>query len=208
MHTIMQLIDVYTALRKLGLPIFQTNDAAAYLNISVNHVNKLLSRIAKTKQILHLKHGVWIFPDVEPLALPGYLTSPFPAYVSLQSALYYRGMISQIPAVLYAVSVARTHFFKTPIVDVSIHHIQRSFFFGFEIVANKELIKIATPEKALLDIFYLSQTKTRLFHALPEVELPKTFSFNRAKKMIDNITSIRKRTLVKNRFSEFVESLS
>jgi predicted transcriptional regulator of viral defense system len=79
----MKLINVYTKLKQLNLPVIQTNDAAAYLDISVNHANKLLSRISKTNQLIHIKHGVWAFPDIDALVLPGFLASPFPSYIYL-----------------------------------------------------------------------------------------------------------------------------
>src|SRR3989442_13160463 len=128
----MKLIDVYTKLKQLNLPIIQTSDAAAYLNISINHANKLLSRISKTNQLIHIKHGVWAFPDTDALVLPGFLTSPFPSYVSLQTALYFHNMISQIPNIIYAASIGRTKIYKTPIATVSIHNISPAFYFGYE----------------------------------------------------------------------------
>jgi hypothetical protein len=88
-------------------------------------------------------------------------------YVSLQTALYFHNMISQILNIIYAVSAARTKFYKTPIATVSIHHIH--LYFGYVETGSAGLLKIATPEKALLDIFYLSQTKTRLFKTLQEI---------------------------------------
>jgi predicted transcriptional regulator of viral defense system len=204
----MKLIDVYTKLKQLSLPVIQTNDAAAYLDISVNHANKLLSRISKTNQLIHIKHGLWAFPDIDALVLSGFLTSPFPSYVSLQTALYFHNMISQIPNIIYAVSVGRTKIYKTPIETVSIHHIHPSFYFGYEEKGEDGLLRIASPEKALLDIFYLSQTKTKLFKTLPEVELPKSFKIAVANKMIANIALIRKRTLVQRSFSEFIDSVN
>jgi predicted transcriptional regulator of viral defense system len=204
----MKLIDTYTKLKKLNLPVIQTNDAAAYLDINVNHASKLLSRISKTNQIIHIKNGVWVFPDTDALILPSLLTSPFPAYVSLQTALYFHNMISQIPNIIYAVSVGRTKIYKTPIATVSIHHIQPSFYFGHEEKGVDGLLRMASPEKALLDIFYLSQTKTRLFKTLPEVELPKNFKIAFANRMIENITSIRKRTIVQRHFSEFINRIN
>ena len=91
---------------------------------------------------------------------------------------------------------------------VSIHHIHPAFFFGYEEKGVNGLLRIAYPEKALLDIFYLSQTKTRLFKTLPEVELPKNFKITIANRMIDKITSIRKRTLVQRSFSEFINNIN
>lgn len=201
----MKLIDAYSELRKLNLPVLQTQDVAAFFNIDISHANKLLSRISETKQIIHIKRGTWVFPDAEPLIIPGLLTSPFPTYISLQTALYYHGMISQIPNNIYAVSLARTRVYKTPIANISIHHIQPSFFFGYDEINNIGSLKMATPEKALLDIFYLSQAKTQLFRSLPEVELPKNFKLSSANKIIDRISSVRRKTLVKRLFSEFID---
>src|SRR5207253_5687993 len=122
--------------------------------------------------------------------------------------LYFHNMISQIPNIIYAVSVARAKIYKTPMATVSIHHIHPAFFFGYEEKGVNGLLRIAYPEKALLDIFYLSQTKTRLFKTLPEVELPKNFKITIANRMIDKITSIRKRTLVQRSFSEFINNIN
>lgn len=103
--------------------------------------------------------------QIDPLMLLEYLTVPFPCYISLQRALYYHGIITQILEVVYAVSIARTKKYYTSIASVSIHHIQPDFFFDYEVV-GKLAIKIATPEKALADICYLSAAKTRLFCSL------------------------------------------
>lgn len=200
----MKLIDVYAKLRDLKVSIFETRDVAALLNISTNHANKILSRIEATNQIINIKRGIWIFPDLDPLKLPCLLTAPFPAYVSLQTALYYHGMISQIPSTIYAVSIARSRLYVTPIANVSIHHIDPTFFFGYEDIKNDELLKIATPEKALIDLLYLSSTKSRLFHSLPELEFPKKFKLSTANKMIDKIKSPQKKVFVRKRFSDLI----
>lgn len=203
----MKLIDAYAKLKQLNLPVVQTSDVAAYLDISVNHANKLLARISKTNQIIHLKHGAWAFPEADPLILPSFLTAPFPSYVSLQTALYFHGMISQIPDVIYAVTIGRACVYKTPIATVSVHHVHPSFFFGYEEKNIDGLLRIASPEKALLDIFYLSQAKSRLFKSLPEVELPENFKISLANEIISQITSLRKKTLVERQFREFLSSL-
>lgn len=200
----MKLIDAYTKLRELNLSVFQTQDVAAYFDININHANKILSRLEESKLVFHINRGIWSFADIDPLILPGFLTDPFPSYISLQTALYFHGMISQIPSTIYAVSLARAKFFTTPIANVSVHHIHPSFFFGFQEEGNG-LIKIATPEKALLDIFYLSQTKSQLFKTLPEIEIPQTFKPQVARKMVKKISSIRKETIVERLFVEFLQ---
>lgn len=200
----MKLVDVHNQLLGMKVAAFQTTDAGACLNINNAHASKLLARLASAGHLVHLSRGLWAFRDrVVPLALPEYLTAPFPSYVSLQSALYYHDMISQIPAITYAVSIGRTRRYETNLGTVSIHHIHPSFFFGFEPI-GRSVSKIATPEKALIDFFYLSPAKSNLFRALPELELPKTFSTKKARKVISRIKSERRKNLVKKLFEELL----
>ena len=204
----MKLVDVHTQLLEMKGAVFQTSDAAACLNIKNAHASKLLTRLASAGHLVHLGRSLWAFKDmVKPLSLPEYLTSPFPSYVSLQSALYYYDMISQIPAITYAVSIGRTKRYETPLGVVSIHHVHPSFFFGFESI-GKGLAKIATPEKALIDFFYLSPTKSNLFRALPELELPRSFTIKKAHRMISRIKSARRKNLVKRLFQEHLSKFA
>ncbi|HBA86096.1 MAG TPA: hypothetical protein DCZ95_18585 [Verrucomicrobia bacterium] len=199
----MRLIEAHARLLKLGQPVFTTTDAAACLEIPAGHASKMLARLAETEHVASLMRGLWAFPDkVSPLALPAYLTAPFPAYVSLQSALYYHGMISQIPSVTYAISIARTRLYRTSLGAVSVHHVEPPFFFGFE--QSQEHIWMATPEKALLDVLYLSPAKSRLFAALPELEFPKSFSPRRARQLAKKIPSPRRKTLVQSRLERLL----
>lgn len=203
----MKLVDVHTKLLGIKEAVFQTSDAGAWLKINNAHASKLLARLAESGHLVHLARGLWAFKEkLEPLALPQYLTSPFPCYVSLQSALYYHDMISQIPAITYAVSIARTKRYKTDLGTVSIHHVHPSFFFGFESL-GKGIVKIAMPEKALIDFFYLSPAKSKLFRSLPELELPRRFSVKKAHNIISRIMSDRRRKLVKSLLEEVTSKL-
>jgi predicted transcriptional regulator of viral defense system len=201
----MRLVDVHARLLKMGIPVFQTSDAAAYLGVGSAHASKLLARLAASEHLARLGRGRWGFKDrIDPFALPEYLTSPYPSYVSLQSALYHHGMISQIPSVLYAVSLARTKTYKTALGTVSVHHIDPSFFFGHQL-SGKGPGKIATPEKALIDFLYLSPARTRLFRALPELEFPGGFKVNEARKIIRRIRSVRRRNHAGRLFEQLLE---
>ena len=202
----MKIVDVHTKLLGMKVAVFLTSDAAACLNINNTHASKLLSRLSIAEHIVHLSRGLWAFKDkVDLLALPEYLTAPFPSYVSLQSALYHHDMISQIPAITYAISIARTKRYETPLGTVSVHHVQPSFFFGFESI-GKGIAKIASPEKALIDYLYLSPSKSNLFKALPELEFPKSFAVKRARRIINRIRSTRRKNLVKKLFEELLSS--
>ena len=191
----MKLIDVLFQIKKLDLLFFTTADAAASLGVTPLAASTLLKRLNEAKHLLHLRRGLWGFADhPNPLLLPQYLTAPFPSYISLQTALYHHGMLSQMSAMTFAVSLARTRLFETPLGSVSIHHLSPEFFFGFETLEDG--VQMATPEKALIDILYLAPAKSGLFKSLPEIEIPKKFSRQKAKEIIRKIHSARRCKMV------------
>lgn len=197
----MKLIDLEHRLLTLKQPVLQTSDVAALLKISQTHASKILDRLSKAGSFVKLMRGRWATASsVDPLILPEYLTAPAPSYISLQTALFYHGMISQIPSTIYAVTLARTHQCRTSLGNFSFHYIQPDFFFGFEWYGAGN-IKMATPEKALLDLFYLTPARSRLFASLPEVELPETFSTKKIQKMVKKIYSPQRRALVLKRLA-------
>jgi len=196
----MRLLDAHAKLLKMDVLAFQTSDASAALGISNARASKMLARLAASGHVARLRRGQWGFKDrIDPLSLPEFLTAPFPSYVSLQSALYLHGLISQIPTVLYAVSPARTRMYRTVLGTVSVHHIDPGFFFGYRPAAQGRA-KIATPEKALIDFLYLSPARTRLFRALPELEFGREFRVSEARKIIGRIRAARRRNHVRRLF--------
>lgn len=202
----MKTIDSLARLADLRAPVFTTNDAAAALRITRAHASKTLARLAGARQIMRLRRGSWGFRDkIDPLTLPALLTAPAPCYISLQSALYAHGMISQVPQRIYAVSSARTQTMHTPLGTISIHHLKPSFFRGFETDARTGLA-MATPEKALADCLYLGLTRSRLFAALPELELPRKFSRARMAEYICRIDAPRRRRAVQRRWAELLKN--
>ena len=88
--------------------------------------------------------------------------------------------------------------------NYSIHHVHNSFFFGYKPVGEHG-IKLATPEKALLDFLYLGPAKSKLFVSLPELELPKGFSIKTAEQIIQRIESKSRRALIEKRFKELIK---
>ena len=204
----MRLIDALTTLSAMRVSVFDTGDAAARLGVNAAHASTVLARLAAATHVVRLRRGVWAFRDrVDALALPEYLTSPFPSYVSLQSALYRHGMIEQVPAITYAVSLARTRRFATPLGAVSIHHVDPGFFFGFEHVGTSGG-RLATPEKALVDFLYLAPARSQLFRALPELELPAQFSARRARATVARIGSATRRAMVSRALDGIVRRAS
>ena len=200
----MRLVDAIGTLASLHAPVFTTRDAAALLRVSAAHASVTLARLRAAGLLIRLRRGVWTLPGrVDRLALPEFLTAPFPAYVSLQSALYLHGMISQVPAVTYAVTLARTRRFVTPLGTVSLHHVRPAFFFGYE-DAGRAGGRLATAEKALVDFLYLAPTRSRLFRALPELEWPRGFKAGVARSIVRRVEPESRRRAVDRRLEELL----
>lgn len=187
--------DALARLQRLGVPVVSTGEAAAALRVGAGAAHKTLHRLAEAGLIARVARGAWgMSLPIDPLLLPEYLTAPFPAYVSLQTALWHHGLIEQIPASIFAVSLGRTRRLRTPVGSFSIHRVAPEVFGGFETLPSG--MKIATREKALFDLLYLSATRTRLFAALPELELPRGFDRRVGKSWIARITSPALATMV------------
>jgi predicted transcriptional regulator of viral defense system len=189
-------------LKRLRVPAATTADAAAVLELSSTATSHMLKRLAGAGLVTPLRKGVWALAErPDRLALAEYVTAPYPAYLSLQTALYQHGMIEQIPSMTYLVSLARGGRVETALGTYSVHHVQPAFFGGFEVIPESG-IKLALPEKALVDFLYLSPTRGRLFSSLPELELPPGFRRRAAREWIRRIPSKRLKTIVAHRLDE------
>jgi predicted transcriptional regulator of viral defense system len=191
--------EAYSRLLDLGVATIETADAAAALRMTTSGATKLLGRLARARLVTRLRPGLWLLARSapSPYTLVEDLTAPLPSYVSLQTALYLHGMIDQVPGVIYVVSLARTQKLATPIATFSIHHIAPELFDGFEVRGDGT--KLATPEKALFDVAYLSGGRSRVFARLPELELPRRFRPSRLREWTRRIGAVRKRSMVERR---------
>jgi len=198
----MRATDAYADLLRFGRPVVTTDDAAVRLCLTSSAASRLLARLSRSGLVLPLRHGLWSLKlDLDPLVLPEHLTAPLPAYVSLQTALYYHDMINQIPQVIYVASTARTRRVATRLGTYSVHSLPPALMGGY--VTTGE-VHLATPEKALIDLLYLSNTRSRLFAWLPELELPAAFSFDEAERWQAAIPSQMKRTMVRDRLRRLI----
>lgn len=195
----MNAANAYARILELGLPTLHTSDVAALLKISTPAASMQLARLAKAGLVTRMRPGLWLVDtrSTNRYALAEALSAPMPSYVSLQTALYLHQMIEQVPAVVYAVSLARTQRVTTPVATYSFHHVAPELFDGF--VIRSDGARLATPEKALFDVAYLSGGRSRMFTHLPELELPAGFRETRLRKWLARIPSARRRTTVENR---------
>jgi len=197
--------EALARLRRLRVPVIETADAAVALQQSTFAASKTMARLAESALITRVRHGTWwIDGQIDPYRLPEHLTAPLPSYLSLQTALHLRGMVEQVPEILYTVSLARTQNIATAVATYSVHHIAAELFGGFE--QTPEGARLATPEKALFDLAYLSGGRSRLFSGVTELELPRRFRWRELRRWVDRVSSMRRRTLVIRRLGEFLAS--
>jgi predicted transcriptional regulator of viral defense system len=203
----MNSLDAYAIVRKLGVPVIETADAAAALRQSTAAATKTLSRLAQAGLVTSVRHGTWwVDGEIDPYRLPEYLTAPLASYVSLHTALNLRGLVEQIPEVIYVVSLARTQRLVTQAGTFSIHRLAPEVFGGYE--ETKTGVKLATAEKALFDFAYLSAGRSRLFTALPELVIPRGFRRAELKRWVDRIPSSRSRTIARQKLEAFLAGAS
>jgi len=133
-----------------------------------------LSRWCRSGHLVPLRRGVYL------LGTPYRKREPHPfvianclqraSYVSLQSALAHHGLIPESVPSVTSVTTGRPGEFRTPEGHHIYRHIQRSLFAGYrriEVSPGQEAF-VATPEKALLDLIYLTPggDETAFLHAL------------------------------------------
>ncbi len=146
----MRSADAYADLLKLGRPIVETGEAATRLGLSTKRTSELLGSLQQAGLARRVRHGLWALnPTLDPFAVPPYLTAPFPAYVSVWSALARHGMIEQIPRTISVCSTVEPRRTETSFGVYEIHQIVPELFDGY--TGDDLRGYLATPEKALFD---------------------------------------------------------
>ncbi len=197
----MTTLAAYSDLLKMGKSVLTTEDAALRLGLSRSGATRLLTRLRDAELAQRLFRGLWTLDrKIDPLTLPEHLTAPFPAYISLYSALYFHGMIGQVPQVTYVVSLGPTRTVQTSMGTYSIHRVAPDYFGGYR-MAQDTGIHLATPAKALLDVLYLASARSRLFASLPELSIVRGFDKTEASGWIDRIGDPSRRTRVRKRLA-------
>ncbi len=198
-------VEAFGRLVRMGKTVVTTGDAALYLRITRSAASRALGRLAAAGLVLPVRHGLWsLDPGIDPLLLPEHLTAPYPSYISLLSALSLHGMISQVPRVVYVASLAPTRRLETSVGVFSVHRLGPKLFGGFDTTARG--VRLASAEKALVDTLYLAPARSRLFAALPEVELPRGFSAREARRWVARIPAGPRRVAVERRLAEVLRA--
>ena len=136
-------------------------------DVSPATIQKQLARWVKAGKLIQVRRGLYT------LAEPHRKVSPHPflvanrlkgaSYVSLQSAMAYHGMIPEYVPVVTSVTTGRPGTMNTTLGDFLFKHIKKSLFSGYrELEVEKgQRAFVATPEKSLLDLVYLTPQTDR-----------------------------------------------
>jgi len=81
-----------------------------------------------------------------------------PSYVSMESALAFHNLIPEGVFMTTSISTRNTARYNTPVGDFTYSHVKAMLLFGYRLIQNDGLaIKIAEPEKVILDYLYLKK---------------------------------------------------
>ncbi|MBQ9467354.1 MAG: type IV toxin-antitoxin system AbiEi family antitoxin domain-containing protein [Muribaculaceae bacterium] len=120
-----------------------------------------LARWEDKGYIVKLRNGVYAFADwasgVDTMFIAGNIIYR-PSYVSLYSALSHYGMIPEFVPQITSITTLKTATFTNAMGTFAYRHVKNELFFGYyPAKTNRERqMLIATPEKALLDLLYLT----------------------------------------------------
>jgi len=145
-----------------GEPVFRTGFLAGSGGESLPALRLQLSRWVRAGKLIQLTKGLYM------LAGPYRKLTPHPfvlanamknaSYVSLQSALAYFGMIPEHVPTVTSVTTQRPARVETPLGRFLFRHVKKDWFRGYTHMdfGFGQKAFIATPEKALLDLVYLT----------------------------------------------------
>jgi len=141
-----------------------------------------LSRWQKARRLIQLRRGVYLLSDayrkIEPSEF--FLASVLekPSYVSLQKALEFHGLIPEAVGIYTCITTKRPQRVKTPMGVFDYRHVKTTLFWGYNSVKfGKDIAFIASPEKALLDLFYFYSGRITQEY-LSELRLQNIHSLN------------------------------
>ena len=128
----------------------------------VDDIRRQLDRWVKAGRVLRLRRGVYMLaaPYARQSAHPFRIANALKraSYVSLQSALSHYGMIPEYVPVVTSVTTRRPETVETALGRFQYRHVKPCLLNGFsdmEIAPGQSAL-LASPEKALIDLLYLT----------------------------------------------------
>ena len=147
-----------------------------------------ISRWVKTGKLIQLRRGYYLLAPPYRRKEPSlhYIANLLcrPSYISLVYALAYYGLIPEKVPVITSVTTGRPHVVPTPMGRFEYRHVSQKLFWGYETIEplSIEPVQMATPEKALLDLVYLTDgsADAEFFEGM-RIQHVETFNVQRLK---------------------------
>jgi predicted transcriptional regulator of viral defense system len=122
-------------------------------------VNQLW-RFAKAGKIVPLRRGLYVLSATyrKRPVVPAELASAIyhPSYLSTEWALSFHGVVPEGAQVLTSVTTRSPKKFQNPFGEFVYRHVKKELFFGAEAISlDGRRVLLASPEKALVDLWYL-----------------------------------------------------
>lgn len=143
------------------LTVFDTGLVLPFYS-SPQQAQRQLTDWTRAGKLLQLRRGIYAFPPPymgeQPLQYVIANRLVHPSYISLQSALSYYGLIPEHVASVTSVTTGRPVTLRNDFGRYMYRHIKKEFYFGFRNwqLSQTQSAFIATPEKAILDLIYLT----------------------------------------------------
>ncbi len=140
-------------IKTIPKPYFSLRDIEKISSMDIGGLKVSLNRLVKREELTRISHGLYTMDvaalDFEKIACEIYR----PAYVSFESALAMHNVLSQKPLHITLASTNRSKKIRLGDRLAIYHHLKRDLFWGFVRYGDHLL---AEPEKAFLDLAYLS----------------------------------------------------
>jgi len=142
------------------LPVFTVRFLSAGGNLA--QIRLQINRWVKDGKIIRLHKGLYTLAvpyrkvTSEPFCIANSLKQA--SYVSLHSALSWYAMIPEFVPAVTSITTGRPQTIETPLGRFEFRHVSKKYFWGYQQVELKfgQTAFIAYPEKALLDLVYLT----------------------------------------------------
>jgi len=147
-------------------PVFHSSMLAAS-GVNPIDLGRQLPRWVKSGKLVQLRRKLYV------LSIQHQKTRPHPflianrikqaSYVSLQSALEYHGLIPEYVPSITSISTGRPEEVVTPLGSFIFRHVKKELFSNYQLIdlGEEQSAFIATPEKALLDLLYLTSSSDK-----------------------------------------------
>lgn len=141
-------LDGVFALSDLKVLLDEPSDATCF---------RKLARLVETGTLIKVKQGIYATPDATLLHISNKIAPD--SYVSTGTILAQKAIIGSVPAHrVQAVKTGRPRTYTCALGTIELFSINPRLFFGFNSVNG---IRVATPEKAFLDVCYFFYKGTR-----------------------------------------------